>query len=61
MRDELFDFENLKVYQRALEYVDFVYKVTKTFPKEELFSLTDQFKRAATSYMPEHCRRKRRE
>jgi four helix bundle protein len=49
MRDELFDFENLKVYQRALEYVDFVYRVTKTFPKEELFSLTDQFKRAATS------------
>jgi len=49
MRDELFDFENLKVYQRALEYVDFVHRVTKTFPKEELFSLTDQFKRAATS------------
>jgi len=49
MRNEPFDFENLKVYQRALEYVDFVYRVTKTFPKEELFSLTDQFKRAATS------------
>jgi four helix bundle protein len=49
MRDEPFDFESLKVYQRALEYGDFVYRVTKTFPKEELFSLTDQFKRAATS------------
>jgi four helix bundle protein len=49
MRDEPFDFENHKVYQRALEYVDFVYRVTRTFPKEELFSLTDQFKRAATS------------
>lgn len=43
MSEELFDFENLTVYQRALEYVDFVYKVTKAFPKEEMFALTDQF------------------
>ncbi len=49
MSEDKFDFENLKVYQRTLEYVDFVYKVTKKFPKEELFSLTDQFRRAATS------------
>jgi four helix bundle protein len=49
MSEEQFDFESLKVYQRALEYVDFVYKITKTFPKEEVFSLTDQFRRAATS------------
>jgi four helix bundle protein len=49
MPETTFDFENLKVYQKALEYVDFVYKITKTFPKEEMFSLTDQFRRAATS------------
>jgi four helix bundle protein len=49
MSEEQFDFERLKVYQRALDYVDFVYKITKTFPKEEMFSLTDQFRRAATS------------
>ncbi len=49
MREEHFDFENLKVYQRALEYVDLVYKLTRSFPKEEMFSLTDQFRRAATS------------
>jgi four helix bundle protein len=47
--EEQFDFEKLKVYQRALEYVDFVYKMTKPFPREEMFSLTDQFRRAATS------------
>ncbi len=34
---------NLKVYQKALEYVDFVYEITRDFPKEKLFSLTDQF------------------
>ena len=49
MDEERFDFENLKVYQRALEYVDFVYEITKNFPKTEMFSLTDQFKRASIS------------
>ncbi len=41
MSEDKFDFENLKVYQKSLEYVDFVYKITKAFPKEEMFSLTD--------------------
>ncbi len=49
MSEDKFDFESLKVYQKALEYIDFVYKITKAFPKEEMFSLTDQFRRAATS------------
>ncbi len=49
MNNEHFDFENLKVYQKALEYVDLVYKMTKNFPKAEVFSLTDQFKRASIS------------
>ena len=47
--EERFDFETLRVYQKALEYVDFVYAITKDFPKTEIFSLTDQFKRASTS------------
>ena len=49
MDEERFDFENLKVYQKALEYVDFVYEMTRNFPKAEIFSLTDQFKRASIS------------
>lgn len=49
MNNQYFDFENLKVYQKSLEYVDLVYKTTKKFPKAELFSLTDQFKRASIS------------
>jgi four helix bundle protein len=49
MDEERFDFENLKVYQRALDYVDFVYEITKDFPKAEVFSLADQFKRASIS------------
>ncbi len=46
---EKFSFEELQVYQKALEYVDFVYAITKGFPKAEAFSLTDQFRRAAIS------------
>jgi four helix bundle protein len=49
MNNEKFDFENLKVYQKALEYIDFVYTVTKSFPRAEVFSLMDQFKRASIS------------
>jgi four helix bundle protein len=49
MGEERFDFENLKVYQKALDYVDFVYEITRGFPKEEVFSLTDQHKRASIS------------
>ena len=49
MNEERFDFENLKVYQKALVYVDFVYKITRDFPKTEVFSLTDQFRRASAS------------
>jgi four helix bundle protein len=49
MNNEKFDFENLKVYQKALEYIDFVYKITRDFPKTEILSLTDQFKRASIS------------
>ena len=49
MEEERFDFENLKVYQKALEYVDFVYEITKYFLKTEILSLIDQFKRASIS------------
>ncbi len=49
MNNDKFDFESLIVYQKALEYVDLVYKMTKNFPKTEVFSLIDQFKRASIS------------
>lgn len=42
-------FENLKVYQKALDFCDKVYKVTRDFPKEETFLLTNQLRRAAVS------------
>jgi four helix bundle protein len=47
--EENFQFENLKVYQKALDYIDIVFETAKKFPKEELFALTSQFKRASYS------------
>ena len=49
MSDDRFDFENLKVYQKSLEYIDFVYEITKDFTKDEIFSLTNQFRRDSVS------------
>jgi len=39
----------LIVWQRAREFVLSVYRYTRRFPKEELYGLTSQFRRAAVS------------
>ena len=44
-----FKFENLLVWQKALDLADEINIVTKEFPKEELYILTSQIKRAADS------------
>lgn len=43
------DFRNLKVWQRAHELTLEVYKSTRAFPREELYGLTSQIRRAASS------------
>lgn len=44
-----FPFEKLEVWQSARQLVKEVYQNTRTFPKEELFGLTSQLKRASVS------------
>src|SRR6478609_10990439 len=44
-----FKFEKLIVWQKAVDLSDYVNQLTKSFPKEELFVLTSQIKRAADS------------
>lgn len=43
------DFTDLLVWQKAHEFVLEVYKITDKFPKEELYGLTSQLRRAAVS------------
>ena len=44
-----FKFENLKVWQSAVELSGQISELTKKFPKDELFILTSQLKRATDS------------
>ncbi len=43
------DFRNLKVWRRAHRPTLGLYRLTKRFPKEELYGLTSQIRRAACS------------
>jgi len=44
-----FKFENLNVWQKALDFDDEINKLVKTFPKDEVYVLSSQMKRAADS------------
>lgn len=44
-----FSFEDLKVYKKTLIFIDRVYSITNNFPKNEMYGLSSQFRRAANS------------
>ncbi|MGY3211227.1 four helix bundle protein [Mucilaginibacter sp. HD30] len=46
-----FRFEDLLVWQKAMDLNDRINSLTKSFPKDELFILTSQIKRASDSVM----------
>jgi len=41
--------DDLEVYKPALELQRRIFEITKTFPKEEMYSLTDQVRRSSRS------------
>src|SRR5690349_6663251 len=43
------NYKDLKVWEKAHHFTLKVYEVTKPFPKEELYSLTNQLRRSASS------------
>lgn len=43
------DFKDLDIWKIAFELNKRVYKITATFPKEELYALTQQLRRASVS------------
>ena len=42
-------FRDLEVYKKAFALQQEIFELTKSFPKEELYSLTDQMRRASRS------------
>ena len=46
---EFFGYRNLVAYEKAREVVRRVYYVTTSFPKDEVFALSSQMRRAAVS------------
>jgi four helix bundle protein len=43
------NYRELIVWQRAMDLVEMIYRVSRSFPKEELFALGAQLRRAAVS------------
>ena len=43
------NYKDLKVWEKAHQFTLMVYEVSKLFPKEELYGLTNQLRRAASS------------
>ncbi|MFC1753369.1 four helix bundle protein [Thermoproteota archaeon] len=43
------DYKNIKAYKFADDLAVEIYKITKNFPREELYGLTSQLRRAAVS------------
>ncbi len=49
MNSTIRDFTDLKVWQEGHKLVIMIYKITKSFPKEETYSIIDQMRRAVSS------------
>ena len=45
------DYHNLLVWEKAFEFVQLTYRLSACFPKEEIFGLTSQLKRAIVSVL----------
>lgn len=51
MNTSAFSFETLSVYQKSLSLSHRIYITTQSWPKEHLYSITDQLRRATLSIM----------
>ena len=45
----MFNFEKLETWREAIAFADQVYSITRSFPDQERFGLTNQLRRAAVS------------
>ena len=49
MTERIVSFRELKVYRAAFELQQQIFEITRSFPKDETFSLTDQMRRSSRS------------
>ena len=49
MADKIVNHRDLEVYCRAFENAMTIFRISRTFPKEETYSLTDQIRRSSRS------------
>jgi four helix bundle protein len=49
MSEKIRSHDDLKVYQKAIDAAMEIFKLSKSFPKEETYSLTDQIRRSSRS------------
>ena len=55
MAKRIESFRDLVVYQKAFSLQQIIFEITKSFPKEELFSLTDQIRIVSRSIGSNAC------
>lgn len=49
MSEKIRSFKDLKIWQKGMEIVKDIYRLTRPFPKEELYGLISQMRRCAVS------------
>jgi len=55
IRERIESFLDLNVYSKAFELQQTIFEITKTFPKEKQYSLTDQIRRSSRSVGANTC------
>ncbi|MFH1440664.1 MAG: four helix bundle protein [Candidatus Omnitrophota bacterium] len=49
MGEKITNFRDLRIWQKSVDFVEKVYKITSDFPKTEVYGLVSQMQRAAVS------------
>ncbi|MDD3375328.1 MAG: four helix bundle protein [Candidatus Omnitrophica bacterium] len=49
MEEKIKSFKDLRIWKKGIEIVEDSYRITKAFPKEEIYGLTSQIRRASVS------------
>jgi four helix bundle protein len=61
MLNKVVSYRDLIVWQKGMDLAELVYQITASFPKAELYSLTDQMRRAVVSIVSNIAEGKGRE